>query len=446
MAERMEVPGLPGHDFSHIRIHSGHVASSATATVGASAFTVGYDIVFGPGYLPGTSSGKTLLAHELMHVVQQDNSPDSGGQLRVQSPGSEAEAEAATAGRRLRLTPTRLTPQPRTVARQPTDITLEVPTPEEHKSAQQHGVQLPSVSEATADPRRGNPDYIDRRLEAVGFSIYSGGYVLYCTGYPQPIFVPERFFDFSGANWTPTNLAIFPSYDAAQKVIPLGPYQQGKALPYAYYRGPGGLIAPTAFSRDTTPRIISTALKARQELAETVQQQLTVLAITLVGGMVLKAVIGRLLRIGSEAPPIEGTAAASGRALARAARERGDDVIVNIGGAGAPHEPPGAINVNNQAVPRKGIPNLVEADGSDIGKLFNPGSVDRVEGHNMAPGVINWKKAAPGAFRVLRPGGKFEYYWRGANPDARACAQALRAAGFRDVEVVSDVLVKATRP
>jgi hypothetical protein len=88
----------------------------------------------------------------------------------------------------------------------------------------------------------------------------------------------------------------------------------------------------------------------------------------------------------------------------------------------------------------------VEADGSDIGRLFEPGSVDRVEGHNMAPGVIDWDRAAPGAFRVLRPGGRFEYYWRGANPDARACADALREAGFQDVTVESDVLVKARKP
>jgi hypothetical protein len=134
------------------------------------------------------------------------------------------------------------------------------------------------------------------------------------------------------------------------------------------------------------------------------------------------------------------------RALARDARERGDEVVANIGGAGAPHEPPRGINVNNQAVPRRGIPNHVEADGSDIGKLFDPASVDRVEGHNMPPGVIDWERAAPGAYRILRPGGRFEYYWRGANPDAQLCARALRAAGFRDVEVISDVLVKATRP
>jgi hypothetical protein len=120
--------------------------------------------------------------------------------------------------------------------------------------------------------------------------------------------------------------------------------------------------------------------------------------------------------------------------------------VVNLGGAGAPHEPPHGINVNNQAVSRRDIPNLVVADGSDVGALFDAGTVDSVVGHNMAPGVIDWGRAAPGAFRVLRSGGRFEYYWRGANPDAQACAAALRAAGFRDVEVTLDVLVRATKP
>jgi RHS repeat-associated protein len=132
--------------------------------------------------------------------------------------------------------------------------------------------------------------------------------------------------------------------------------------------------------------------------------------------------------------------------LVQAAKARGEPVEVNMGGAGAPHEPPNAINLNNQTVARMGIPNLVEADAAEIGKLFRPGVVDRISGHNMAPGVVDWARAAPGAFRVLRSGGTFEYYYRGANVDAAILGRALRAAGFKNVEVVSDVLVKAVKP
>ena len=43
------------------------------------AFTVGKNVVFGPGqFSSGSSTGKRLLVHELTHVVQQDNgSPGS---------------------------------------------------------------------------------------------------------------------------------------------------------------------------------------------------------------------------------------------------------------------------------------------------------------------------------------------------------------------------------
>ena len=135
-------------------------------------------------------------------------------------------------------------------------------------------------------------------------------------------------------------------------------------------------------------------------------------------------------------------AAARGRAeeLAQKARDSGQPVVANIGGAGAPHEPAHGININNQAVARRDIPNLVEADGADIGSLFAPGSVDRIEGHRMAPGVIKWDKAAPGALEVLKPGGTFSYGYRASNPDAMVLADALREAGFRNVVVIGQKL------
>jgi hypothetical protein len=125
---------------------------------------------------------------------------------------------------------------------------------------------------------------------------------------------------------------------------------------------------------------------------------------------------------------------------------KGEPVIVNIGGAGARHEPQNAINLNNQAVARKDIPNLVEADGAQIGELFPAGKVDRVEGHNMAPGVVDWTRGAPGAYKVLKPGGKFSYAYRGANSDAKVLASELEKAGFTDVKNIADVLVTATKP
>lgn len=61
-----------GHDFSGVRVHTNATASRATAAVGASAYTIGSDIVFGAGrYQPGNQQGDRLIAHELVHVLQQ---------------------------------------------------------------------------------------------------------------------------------------------------------------------------------------------------------------------------------------------------------------------------------------------------------------------------------------------------------------------------------------
>jgi hypothetical protein len=53
-------------------VHTDAQAMESASLIGALAFTVGRDIVFGEGqYRPGTSAGNELLAHELAHVIQQ---------------------------------------------------------------------------------------------------------------------------------------------------------------------------------------------------------------------------------------------------------------------------------------------------------------------------------------------------------------------------------------
>lgn len=67
-------------DFSDVRVHTDKNASLSAAQIGARAYTVGNDIVFGKGqYQPQSRQGKQLIAHELTHVVQQ-----SKGQTQVQ--------------------------------------------------------------------------------------------------------------------------------------------------------------------------------------------------------------------------------------------------------------------------------------------------------------------------------------------------------------------------
>lgn len=61
-----------GHDFSHVRVHSGAAAEQSAREVNASAYTVGHNIVFGAKqYSPRTGAGQQLIAHELTHVLQQ---------------------------------------------------------------------------------------------------------------------------------------------------------------------------------------------------------------------------------------------------------------------------------------------------------------------------------------------------------------------------------------
>ena len=62
-----------GADFGEVRIHSNKQAADMNREINARAFTVGQDIYFNSGaYNPGSVEGKKLLAHELTHVVQQE--------------------------------------------------------------------------------------------------------------------------------------------------------------------------------------------------------------------------------------------------------------------------------------------------------------------------------------------------------------------------------------
>jgi hypothetical protein len=82
-------------DFSHVRIHSEPRASQSAESVDALAYTVGADIVTGPGHLTAAPHERyRLLAHELTHVVQQSNSSSMSAGLRLADDrGAEEAAE-----------------------------------------------------------------------------------------------------------------------------------------------------------------------------------------------------------------------------------------------------------------------------------------------------------------------------------------------------------------
>jgi hypothetical protein len=87
------------HDFSDVRIHTDARAAESAAAVNAQAYTVGSDVVFAPGqFQPATESGSAVLAHELSHVVQQENvSGHSANMISHPADSSEREADAVAA-------------------------------------------------------------------------------------------------------------------------------------------------------------------------------------------------------------------------------------------------------------------------------------------------------------------------------------------------------------
>ena len=89
-----------GCDLSRVRVHTGLAAQEAAAALAARAFTVGCDVVFADGeYRPETPSGRWLLAHELAHVVQQQDAFDRASD-RIGLPTDPAEREADEAADR----------------------------------------------------------------------------------------------------------------------------------------------------------------------------------------------------------------------------------------------------------------------------------------------------------------------------------------------------------
>jgi hypothetical protein len=111
-------------DFSNVRVHDDARAAQSANAVSAEAFTVGKDVVFAEGrYAPTHTAGRTLLAHELAHVVQQRGASDVAGGL-ISPSNADAEmtadqaANAVSAGDRAHV---HALNQPRTVQRKPAD-------------------------------------------------------------------------------------------------------------------------------------------------------------------------------------------------------------------------------------------------------------------------------------------------------------------------------------
>jgi hypothetical protein len=84
-----------GHDFSRVVVHTSERAAVSAQAMKARAYTVGNNIVFGRGeFRPRTDDGIKLLAHELVHVIQQQGGASST--LRPDAPTAPALVQRAT--------------------------------------------------------------------------------------------------------------------------------------------------------------------------------------------------------------------------------------------------------------------------------------------------------------------------------------------------------------
>lgn len=85
-----------GAGLGAIRVHTQGAAARSADAVGAAAYAVGHQVVFGTGrYAPQTPEGRYLLAHEVAHVVSSGAGPDVVRRYRKRSAFAFGERDTA---------------------------------------------------------------------------------------------------------------------------------------------------------------------------------------------------------------------------------------------------------------------------------------------------------------------------------------------------------------
>ena len=144
---------------------------------------------------------------------------------------------------------------------------------------------------------KSDADYIDTKMSGIGYHIYLGGFQVLCDGMKTPIHVPNSLVDLNLTKAEPIDGKVYDTLEQANEAIKRAPAKANGVKPFAYYRGAGGaVIAPTIFSPATTPRIIATFYEARALYAAYVQEALIGIAIGVAGGVIIRVILGRILR------------------------------------------------------------------------------------------------------------------------------------------------------
>jgi Domain of unknown function (DUF4157) len=161
---REDMEARLGHDFSDVRVHTDGVADASAKAVNANAYTVGSHIAFQRSvYDPGSQTGRTTLAHELTHVVQQRNGPVDGtpsaGGVSISHPSDRFEREAAATAERAMAGPAPV----QTAAAGPAPAVQREEAAEEEEPVQGSFVQREEAAEEE-EPVQGS--FVQREEEA----------------------------------------------------------------------------------------------------------------------------------------------------------------------------------------------------------------------------------------------------------------------------------------
>ncbi|MFI8371610.1 DUF4157 domain-containing protein [Streptomyces sp. NPDC085466] len=161
-ATRGDMEARMGADFSDVRIHTDAAADASAKGIGAHAYTVGNNVVFQrEAYDPASPRGRTTLAHELTHVIQQRSGPVEGteapGGIRVSDPSDRFEREAVSNAERVMAEPAPAAPTTAAVQTLP-------------EAASSKAAPAPSVQRAAEDEEEQPADvqgsFVQRAAEA----------------------------------------------------------------------------------------------------------------------------------------------------------------------------------------------------------------------------------------------------------------------------------------
>ena len=147
---REDMEARMGHDFGDVRVHTGDAADASARSVSAHAYTVGSDIVFQRGaYDPGSTAGRTMLAHELTHVVQQRTGPvdgtSTGDGVRVSDPSDRFEQAAAANAEHVMSQPAGASVQASAMSAPAEGVVQREAAEEEEEVQGAHDSSLPAV-------------------------------------------------------------------------------------------------------------------------------------------------------------------------------------------------------------------------------------------------------------------------------------------------------------